>query len=102
MKITNNGSHDELNRTQYSIIQNIMYCLNNTVKCHSPLLCWCILKILAGTLIPILTTMLPKTVTEIVTADQSVYELVIAILTFMGSLAILSGADIFLTRLIYH
>jgi len=102
MIITAKGSHDELNRTQYSVIQNIMYCLNNTAKCHFPLLCWCILKILAGTLIPILTTMLPKTVIEIVAAKQSLYELVCAVLAFMGSLAILSGVDIFLTKFIYH
>lgn len=102
MKRTNKGLHDELNRTEYSVIQNIIYCLNNTAKCHFPLLCQCILKILLGTLIPILTTMLPKTVIEIVTAKQSFYELVIVILIFMGSLAILSGADTFLTKFIYH
>lgn len=102
MKRTNRGSHDELNLTKYSVIQNIIYCLYNTAKCHFPLLCWCTLKILVGTLIPILTTILPKTVIEMVTAEQSLYELVIAIVTFMGSLAILSGIDIFLTKFIYH
>lgn len=79
-----------------------MYCIGNTAKCHFPLLCWCALKILVSTLIPILTTILPKIVIEIVTAGQSLSELGIAILTFMGSIAILSGADIFLTKLIYH
>lgn len=102
MKKIDGDSHDELNLTRYSVMQNIVYCLNNTVKYHFPLLCWCILKILAGTLIPILTTILPKTVIEMVTAEQSLYELVIAIVTFMGSLAILSGIDIFLTKFIYH
>ncbi len=102
MKRTDKGSHDELNRTQYSVIQNIIYCLNNTVKCHFPLLCWCILKILAGTLIPILATILPKAVIEMVTAERSLYELAGVVLAFMGSLAILSGADIFLTKFVYH
>ena len=37
-----------------------------------------------------------------ITAKQSVYKLASAILSFMGSLAILSGADKFLTKLIYH
>jgi ATP-binding cassette subfamily B protein len=37
-----------------------------------------------------------------VTTGQSIYKLGIAILTFMGSIAILSGADIFLTKFIYH
>jgi len=49
MKKTNRSSHDELNLTNYSAMKNILYCLNNTVKCHSPLLCWCSLKILIGT-----------------------------------------------------
>lgn len=102
MKRTNRGSHDELNLTKYSVIQNIIYCLNNTIKCHFPLLCWCILKILVGTLIPILTTILPKTVIEMVTAEQGLYELAGVVLTFMGSLAVLSGADVFLTKFIYH
>ena len=102
MKKTNRSSHDELNLTNYSAMKNILYCLNNTVKCHSPLLCLCSLKILIGTLIPILTTILPKIVIEMITAKQSVYKLASAILSFMGSLAILSGADKFLTKLIYH
>ena len=102
MKKTNRSSHDELNLTNYSAMKNILYCLNNTVKCHSPLLCWCSLKILIGTLIPILTTILPKIVIEMVTAKQSVYKLATAIIIFMGSLAILSGADKFLTKMIYH
>ena len=102
MKRTDKDSHDALNRTQYSVIRNTIYCLNNTAKCHFPLLCWCALKILAGALIPILTTILPKAVIEIVTAEQSISELGTVILAFMGSLAILSGTDIFLTKLIYH
>lgn len=73
MKKTNRSSHDELNLTNYSAMKNILYCLNNTVKCHFPFLCWCSLKILIGTLIPILTTILPKIVIEMITAKQSVY-----------------------------
>ncbi len=75
MKKTNRSSHDELNLTNYLAMKNILYCLNNTVKCHFPLLCWCSLKILIGTLIPILTTILPKIVIEMITAKQSVYKL---------------------------
>lgn len=37
-----------------------------------------------------------------VTAKQSVSKLATAILIFMGSLALLSGTDKFLTKLIYH
>ena len=96
MKRSNKVLNDELNRTRYSFIRNIMYCISNTAKCHFPLLWWCVLKILVSTLIPILTTILPKVVIEIVTTGQSIYKLGTAILTFMGSIAILSGADIYL------
>lgn len=102
MKKANKSSRDELNLTNYSVIQNIIYCLNHTVQCNLPLLFWCILKILVGTLLPILTTILPKTVIEIVSAGQGLYELAGTVLTFMGSLAVLSGADIFLAKSIYY
>jgi len=102
MKKTNKGAHDALNRSQYSVPRNILYCLNNTVQCYFPLLCLCVLAILVNVLIPVLTTYLPKTVIEIVTAGRSFHELAIAILAFMGSIAILSGADKFLKKFIYH
>lgn len=102
MKRTNEASHDELNRSQYCVIRNIMFCLDNTAKCCFPLLGWCSLKILTGTLIPLLTTILPKAIIEIVAENSGLYKLGAAVLAFMGSLAILSGADIFLTKLIYH
>lgn len=102
MKKADRGAYDELKHSQYSAIQNILYCLNNTVQCHFPLLCWCVLTILINVLISILTIYLPKTVIEIVTAKHSFHELVIVILVFMGSIAILSGANKFLTKFIYH
>jgi len=102
LKKTDKSLQDELNLTQYSVMQNILYCLKHTAQCHFPLLCWCVIKTLVGTLIPILTTILPKTVIEMVTQNQSLYELVAIILAFMGTLAILSGGDLFLTKLIYH
>lgn len=102
MKSTKNGSYDELNRCQYSAIQNIWYCLCSTVQCYFPLLCWCALAILINVLIPVLSTYLPKAVIEIVTAERSIRELAAVILAFMGSIAILSGANKFLTKFIYH
>ena len=102
MKRTNKGSHDELNRSQYSVIQNVWYCLNNTAQCYFPLLCWCVLAVLINVLVPVLSTYLPKTVIEIVTAEHSFQELATTILAFMGSIALLSGADKFLTKFIYH
>lgn len=102
MQKTSKGSHDELNRSQYSVPRNILYCLANTVQRYFPLLCWCVLTILINVLIPVLSTYLPKAVIEIVTAERNFHDLVITILAFMGSIAILSGANKFLTKFIYH
>lgn len=102
MKRTDKSPYDELNRSRYSVTRNILYCLNSTVQCYFPLLCWCVLAILINVLIPVLSAYLPKTVIEIVTAERSFRELAIAVLAFMGSIAILSGADKFLTKFIYH
>lgn len=102
MKKADKEVHDTLNRSQYSVIQNILYCLSNTVQCYYPLLFWCILTILINVLIPVLSTYLPKTVIEIVTTERSFHELTTAILAFMGSIAILSGINKFLTKYIYH
>lgn len=102
MKKNDTDSHDELNRGQYSVIQNILYCISSTVQCYFPMLCWCFLAILIKVLIPIVTAYLPKAVIEIVTAKRSFPELAITVLAFMGSMAILSGVDKFLTKFIYH
>ncbi len=101
MKRTSNPI-DELNRSRYSVTQNVLYCLHSTVQCCFPLLIWCALAILIQVLIPLLTTYLPKAVIDIVTAKRSFQELACVILVFMGTIAILSGANQFLTKYIYH
>lgn len=102
MKRADKSSQDELDRCHYSVARNILYCLNNTIQCYFPLLCWCVLTILIKVLIPVLSTYLPKTIIEIVTAERTLQELVISILAFTGSITILSGANKFLTKFIYH
>ena len=101
MKRVAKDTYDELDRCRYSLVRNILYCLDNTARCYFPLLCWCVLAILIHVLIPILKIYLPKVVIEIVTAKHSFRELVTTVLVFMGSIAILSGADKFLAKYIY-
>lgn len=102
MKRTNQETHDALNRCHYSVIQNILYCLGNTVRCCFPLLCCCILIILINVTLSLLSTYLPKTVIEIITAKQPLRDLITALLAFMGCIAILSGTNKFLTKFNYH
>lgn len=102
IKATGKRARDELNRTQYSAVQNVLYCLKHTVRYCFPLLCWCVLEILVSTLMPVLTTVLPKVVIEVVTAGQSAGELAVIVLGFMGGIAILSGVEAFLSKFISH
>lgn len=102
MEGTNQEAHDALNRSHYSVIQNILYCLSNTTRCYFPLLCWCILTILINVTLSVLSTYLPKTVIEIITAKQTLRDLISITLAFTGCIAILSGINKFLTKFIYH
>lgn len=102
MKKKNQSAYDEGNHTHYSVIQNVWYCLTSTAQCYFPLLWWCIIVILINVTLPVLTTYLPKTVIEIITAEGSLKELVTVILAFMGSIAILSGVNKFFIKFIYH
>lgn len=102
MKQTTTEAQKTQDFAKYSVLQNIRYCLQSTITCHAPLLCWCLLKIAIGVLMPILTAFLPKVVMEMVTAQQSAPALAAVIALFMGSLALLSSADVFLTKFIYH
>lgn len=86
----------------YSMIQNVCYCLHNTAQCYFPLICWCVIAILIKVTLPVLTTYLPKIVIEKITTGSSLQELIIVVLAFMGTIAILSGLSQFFTKYIYH
>lgn len=93
---------DKLNQCHYSTFQNIFYCLKNTIHCYFPLLCWCVIAILVNVTLPVLSTYLPKVVIEKITDGNSLLELVMIILVFMGCIAALSGIGKFFTKFIYH
>nr|MDE7297628.1 ABC transporter ATP-binding protein [Lachnospiraceae bacterium] len=101
MNAKRRGAEDELNRSRYSVLRNVCYCLKNTARCYFPLLCWCAAAILINVVLPVLSAYLPKTVIERITAGGSLSELINIILAFTGCTAILSGAKKFLAKLIY-
>lgn len=45
MKTKKQTANDELNRTHYSTIQNIWYCICNTAKVRFSILVWCVLLV---------------------------------------------------------
>lgn len=93
---------DDLNRSHYSVFQNIYYCLENTARCYFPLLCWMIIAILVNVILPVLSTYLPKAVIEKLSGGGSIWEVVRVILGFTGCIALLSGIDKFFEKFIYH
>lgn len=80
----------------YSVLQNIRYCLKSTGECYPLLLFLCMISVLMRVAQSILTTYLPKVVIEKVSGGSGLKELAGAVLLFMGSLALLSGGDMFL------
>lgn len=100
-KISKNTS-DELNRSHYSVIQNVCYCLRNTAQCYFPLLYLCAIAILINVTLPVLSTYLPKIIIEKITGGSSLAELISTVLAFTSCIAILSGANKFFTKFISH
>lgn len=94
-KIRNKKKTDELNLTNYSVLQNIRYCLKSTVEGYPMLLLLCAAAILVKVAIPILTTYLPKVVIDKFTDGSSLAELSATVFLFLSSLALLSGGDMF-------
>ena len=101
MKVKKQPVNDELNRTHYSTIKNIWYCICNTAKVRFPILIWCVLLVAVNVTLPLLTTYLPKVVLDRVSSGNSLRELIIVVLVFTGGIALLSCAKQFLTRYIH-
>ena len=95
-------NNDKLNLTNYTVFKNVAYCIKNTAQCQFPLLCWCVIVILLNTAIPVLTTYLPKAVIEKFDAGSSLLELIATVLSFTIWIAVLSCANKFFTKYIYH
>ena len=101
-KSKNKKIADELNRSHYSVIRNVCYCLKNTAQCCFPLLCLCVIVILINVTLPVLSTYLPKIIIEKITTGSSLTELITAVLIFTLCIAVLSGANKFFTKFMYH
>jgi ATP-binding cassette subfamily B protein len=99
-RLKNKKPTNELNVKEYSIIQNFIFCIKNTVKCYPILLLWCLFAVLINTALPILTTFLPKVIIEEITYGASVERLVYTVLAFMLNIALLSGIKLFFEKYI--
>ncbi len=80
-----------LDITEYSVAKNVLFCLKSTLDSYPMLLVWCGIATLAGVILPILATFLPKVVIERITGRGGMGGLVAVTLAFTLSIALLSG-----------
>lgn len=93
---------NDLNVKEYSVINNIAYCLKCTVNHYPLLVLWCGLAVLVNVALPVLTMYLPKVVIDEITSGDSVKNLIVIVLSFTLGIAVLVGLKRFVERFIYH
>lgn len=86
---------------KYTILQNLAYCVKVTKEKYPPLLVYCSCIIVINALIPVITAFLPKTVIEMITRKSQMMNLLLVTAAFTFSLAILTGLQKYLDKLIY-
>ena len=86
---------------KYPVRQNLAYCVRATRQGCPKLLAFCLLVILANCLIPMITAWLPKTVIEEITEGSPLRRLLTVTAAMTLALAVLSGLQKYLDRLIY-
>lgn len=93
---------DLLQGQKPSLMSNLAFCLRSTLECYPPLLLGCLLAILSGTAIPVISTFLPKIIIEKILLEKSLESMVFAAVGLTLSLAFLSGTKYFLDKFLYH
>ena len=86
---------------KYPLRQNLAYCIRATKQGCPKLLAFCLLVILANCMVPVFTALLPKVVIEEITAGEPLRRLLFHTAIMALALAALSGAQVFLAKLIY-
>ncbi len=80
-----------LDITEHPVGKNVLFCLKSTLDSYPPLLMWCGIAALAGAVLPILATFLPRVVIERITEGGGMDGLIAVTLAFTLSIAFLSG-----------
>ena len=86
---------------KYTILQNLAYCVRVTKEKYLLLLVYCVSIIVINALIPVITAFLPKVVIDMVLGQDPVRRLLLVTAVFTLSLAVLTGLQKYLDRLIY-
>lgn len=100
--MVNKKTSNEQNIKQNSVLSNILFCLNHTLKCYPILILWCLLAAGTNVSIAVLTTFIPKIVIEDISDGVGLKHLLIVTFAFTVCIAILTGFKTFWTKFIYH
>ncbi len=86
---------------KYTVLQNIGYCAKVTREKYPLLLVYCVSIIVINATIPVVSAFLPKVVIEMITEQSGIRQLIIVTLMFTLGLAVLTGLQKYLEKLIY-
>lgn len=86
---------------KYSYFQNFIYCIREARKCYPIFLVFCFVLILMNSLIPIVTTFIPKIVIDEITNQEQLSHLLMVTALMTGGLAIASGIQKYMERRIF-
>lgn len=86
---------------KYTVFQNLSYCIHEAEEAYPRLLLFCALIVLINCAVPTITTFLPRVVINEITGKATILRLLSVTALMTGSLAILTGLQKYLDRLIY-
>ena len=89
--------HKEYNK-KYSVFQNFKYWIGSTKKGYPKLLIFCALIVVVNTVVPVITTFLPKVVIEEITAQSPLLHVLTVTGIFTVSMAVLMGLQKYLEK----
>lgn len=94
-------AENTLHVTRYGTGSNVCYMLKETLKCYPFLLVLCVVSVVIGLVIPVITTFLPKIVIEQITTGTEVKDILIVTVTGTGVLALCAVGKVFFEKLLF-
>ncbi|HKL99777.1 MAG TPA: ABC transporter ATP-binding protein [Mobilitalea sp.] len=83
-------------------MDNLRFCIKNTIECYPLLLLWCFLVVITNTAISVITTFLPKIVIEKLTLGENLKSTITVTVILTLAVAVLSGMKHFFEKYVYH
>ncbi len=87
--------------TRYGTGSNMCYLLKETWKCYPFLLVLCVISVVIGLVIPVITTFLPKIVIEQITTGTAVKDILVVTVIGTGLLALCASGKVFFEKLLF-